>query len=124
MPLLIGASYGMGSFKTTTCEWLFSHKLRHIPNPRVLIVTTKSGKGTYFESLPEVLPEWDIFNVGTTRNRLVISAKEAPIDVELPSPLYFRPCVVIAHYHCFTNKAVNPQQVKGKDGRPILQEDG
>jgi hypothetical protein len=114
----------MGSFKTTTAEWLFSHKLRHIPNPRVLIVTTKSGKGTYFESLTDVLPEWDIFNVGTTRNRMVLGSKEVPMDVELPDPLYFRPVAVIAHYHCFTNKAVNPQQVKSKEGRPILQADG
>jgi SNF2 domain-containing protein/helicase-like protein len=114
----------MGSFKTTTAEWLFSHKLKHIPNPRVLVITTKSGKGTYFESLPEVLPEWDIFNVGTTRNRLVLGGKEAPMNVELPNPLYFRPCVVIAHYHCFTNKACQPQQVKGEDGKPILQADG
>jgi SNF2-related domain/Helicase conserved C-terminal domain len=114
----------MGSFKTTTAEWLWSYKLKHIPNPRVLIITTKSGKGTYFESLPEVLPEWDIFNFSIKRTRMVLGGKEAPLDMKLPDPLYFRPVAVLAHYHCFTNKACTPQQVKDKEGKPILNENG
>jgi hypothetical protein len=95
----------MGSFKTTTAEWLWSMKLRSIPNPRVLVVTTKSGKGTYFESLPEVLPEWDVFTVTPKRTMLVVGGKPIPLAVELPNPLHMRPVVVVAHYHCFTNRA-------------------
>jgi SNF2-related domain/Helicase conserved C-terminal domain len=114
----------MGSFKTTTAEWLMEMKLKHIPNPRVLIVTTKTGKGTYMESLCEVLPHWDVFNVGTTRTRMIIGSREAPMDVELPNPLYFRPVVVLAHYHCFTNRAVEPQRIKVAGGGYELNEDG
>src|SRR5215472_5408273 len=102
----------MGSFKTTTAEWLMELKTKHIPNPRVLIITTKTGKGPYLESLWEVLPEWDIFVAGVKKNQLVIGAKVTPWDVNLPNPLYMRPVVVLAHYHCFTNRACVPQQVQ------------
>jgi len=102
----------MGSFKTTTAEWLMELKTKHIPNPRVLIVTTKTGKGPYLESLWEVLPEWDIFTVSTTKTQLVLGSKVTPWNVKLPNPLYTRPVVVLAHYNCFTNNACIPQPVK------------
>lgn len=101
----------MGAMKTSTAEWLWEAKLKHIPNPRVLVITTKSGKGTYLESLPEVLPNWDVFTVDSTRTMLVVGGKPLPVSVKLPDPLYIRPVVVVAHYHCFTNRACIPQQV-------------
>jgi hypothetical protein len=101
----------MGAMKTSTAEWLWSMKTRHIPNPRILVITTKSGKGTYYESLPEVLPDWDVYTVSTTRWSMVVGGKVVPVDVNLPDPLHMRPVVVIAHYHCFTNRACVPQQI-------------
>lgn len=101
----------MGSFKTTTAEWLWDAKLRHIPNPRVLVITTKSGKGTYFESLPEVLPGWDVFAVTAQRVMPVVGSRVVPVAVKLPDPLYMRPVVAVAHYHCFTNRACVPDQL-------------
>jgi hypothetical protein len=122
----------MGSFKTTTAEWLLEQKTKHTANPRVLIITTKTGKGPYLESLWEVLPEWDIFTVGTVKNQLVLGSRVTPWDVKLPNPLYMRPVVVLAHFNCFTNKACQPQQVQEmhvlpngkKVKRPVLNEDG
>ncbi|HEY1248771.1 MAG TPA: DEAD/DEAH box helicase [Nitrososphaera sp.] len=129
----------MGTFKTTTVEWLWEQKLKHIPNPRVLVITTKTGKGAYMETLPEVLPEWDVFSISSTKTQFVINGTATPWDVELPDPLYFRPVVVIAHYQCFLNKACEPQQVKklrlddqgnpvyvnGKPEKiPVMNEDG
>jgi SNF2-related domain/Helicase conserved C-terminal domain len=114
----------MGAMKTTTAEWLMELKTKHIPNPRILVITTKTGKGTYFESLHEVLPEWTVYNVGTDKTTLVIGSKPVPIPVNLPNPLYFRPVFAVAHYHCFTNRACIPEMVKDEDGRPILEEDG
>jgi hypothetical protein len=104
----------MGSFKTTTAEWLIELKTKDIPNPRVLVITTKTGKGPYLESLWEVLPEWDIYTVGTKKFQFVVGARPAPWDVSLPSPLKMRPTIVLAHYHCFTNRACVPQEVKEK----------
>jgi hypothetical protein len=102
----------MGSFKTSTAEWLWELKTKHIPNPRVLVISTKTGKGPYLESIWETLPEWDIFTVSTTKTQLVLGSKVTPWDVQLPNPLHMRPVVVLAHYNCFTNKACIPQQVK------------
>src|SRR5262245_66163298 len=102
----------MGTFKTTTVEWLWEEKLRNIPNPRVLVITTKTGKGAYMETLPEVLPEWEVFSVSSTKTQFVINGFATPWDVELPDPLYFRPVIVLAHYQCFLNKACEPQQIK------------
>lgn len=113
----------MGCFKTSTAEWLWEQKLKHIPNPRVLVITTKSGKGTYFESLPEILPGWDVFNVDSKRTMLVVGSKPVPVSVELPDPLYMRPVVVVTHYHSFTNRACIPEQVKGENGLPIVHDD-
>lgn len=125
------ANWGeMGTMKTSTAEWLMQTKLAHIPNPRVLIVTTKSGKGTYLESLWEVLPEWEVFTVSARKRQLVVGGKPMPFNVKIPDPLFFRPVVVVAHYHCFTNKACIPQPVEQVDPdnpdrkRPIMNPDG
>lgn len=104
----------MGAMKTSTAEWLWESKLKHIPNPRVLVITTKSGKGTYLESLPEVLPGWDVYTITANRTMLVIGGKPIPVNVKLPDPLYMRPVVVVAHYHCFTNRACIPEPKKQK----------
>lgn len=99
----------MGAMKTTTAIWLAKLKLAHIPNPRILIITTKSGKGTYIESLWETWPECEVFNIGPSKTNIIVGGRAAPFNVQLPDPLYMRPVVVIAHYHCFTNRACIPQ---------------
>jgi hypothetical protein len=114
----------MGAMKTSTAEWLWSHKTRHVPNPRILVITTKSGKGTYYESLPEVLPDWTVFTTSTTKFQLVVGGKPVPVDVKLPDPLNMHPVVVVAHYNCFTNKACIPRQAKDEHGMPIINDDG
>src|SRR5215469_1587960 len=35
----------MGSFKTSTAEWLIELKTKHIPNPRVLIIPLRLVRG-------------------------------------------------------------------------------
>lgn len=105
----------MGTFKTTTAEWAWERKLKHVMNPRVLVITTKTGKGAYLESLHEVLPEWDTFVATSKGFQMVLGGKVITRynkKVELPNPLYFRPVVVLAHYNCFTNRACIPQPVK------------
>lgn len=122
----------MGSFKTTTAEWLLELKTKGIPNPRVLVITTKTGKGPYLESLWEVLQDWDVFTIGTQKNQLVLGSKVTPWNVELPNPLYMRPVIALAHYNCFTNRACIPRPREhmvllpnGREvKRPIIKEDG
>jgi superfamily II DNA or RNA helicase len=114
----------MGAMKTSTVQWLFQQKLSHIPNPRVLVTTTKTGKGPYFESLWEILPEWEVFSMNTNKINPVIGGEVVPIDVDLPPPNYFRPIVLVSHYHCFTNRACVPRPKKDKKGVNMHNEDG
>src|SRR3990170_5003351 len=43
----------MGAYKTTTVQWLAERLLTGVDNPKVLVVTTKSGKGTYYNFFTE-----------------------------------------------------------------------
>src|SRR5262245_23628785 len=70
----------MGCYKTTTVEWLIERKrlqdealLAERGNEfKVLIITTKSGKGTYFQTIPDVLPGWTTYNVNTDRITMIL----------------------------------------------------
>ena len=77
----------MGCFKTTTGLWWVDENVAG----KVLIVTTRTGKTTYFETVPYVLPDYELFNV---------TATDAPNFDSLPDK-----CIVLAHYHCFQNRA-------------------
>jgi SNF2 family DNA or RNA helicase len=77
----------MGCYKTTTGLWW---AFDNAPG-RVLVITTRTGKTTYFEVVPHVMPEsYHFFNV---------TATECPNLRELPEH-----CIVLAHYNCFTNR--------------------
>jgi SNF2 family DNA or RNA helicase len=88
----------VGCMKTSTALWDAEDTLDADPpqgrGPRVLIITTKTGKDPYFQALPEILPEWNFCNVKASSVEWVKGGND-------PSA----PRVVLAHYHCFTNKA-------------------
>lgn len=115
----------MGTFKTSTGLWLIERKLAGNPG-NVLIVTTKSGKGAYFDSIPRCLDidEWQIFNVGTRKVEEVILHDlrvESDMD-DLVTALRERkkPVIVLAHYHIFNNKyPMNEILVHGAESRKI-----
>jgi SNF2 family DNA or RNA helicase len=102
----------MGCYKTTTGLWLAERyaKLHGIENPNVLIVTTKSGKGTYRDAIPKSLDKsWRTFNISTKGADIL-----GPFGLEHKYDMdYFfrdlkepkRKNIVLAHYHCFVNKA-------------------
>ena len=114
----------MGCFKTTSVEWLIEKLLieqEKLEAPKCLIVTTRSGKGTYFETLPEVLPGWVIFNVLTKEIRLVMNGEErilaATDDLPvLPKPL---PTVMLTHYNVFSRR--KPKKIKGEGADVLAQ---
>lgn len=102
----------MGCFKTTTGLWLAQRYCsdRAIENPNVLIITTKSGKGTYRDAIPKSLPSnWKTYNINTKGVDVI-----GPFGLEDKEDLDFyfaslrepsRPSITLAHYHCFTNAA-------------------
>jgi SNF2 family DNA or RNA helicase len=78
----------MGCFKTTTGLWWADANTQG----HILIVTTRTGKTTYFETVPHVMPaDYHFFNV---------TATECPDLGSLPEK-----SLVLAHYNCFTNRA-------------------
>jgi chromodomain-helicase-DNA-binding protein 4 len=99
----------MGTYKTTTGLWLAERKLKDVENPALLIITTKMGKGTYFDAIPKTLPSWAFINMDARKItriefggelRLSVTPEEFANTVVGPAPT-----VVLAHYNNFTNKA-------------------
>lgn len=104
-------------YKTTTALWLVQEKTKHIENPRVLIITTKSGKGTYFQTLPEVLPDWTVVNVNTGKTTLLLHGVELPYPVtvkSVPRDKPARPMIFISHYNAFSLRKKKGE----KEGKP------
>jgi SNF2 family DNA or RNA helicase len=104
----------MGAYKTTTVEWLIGAVKKALGDDhpmRVLIVTTKSGKGTYFQTLPHVLPEFTVLNANSTRINLLVNG----VEFKYSWPEFDTPTVVIAHYNLFTQR-------KKKDPTKVLKE--
>lgn len=100
----------MGCYKTTSALWLAQNRFNNlqIKNPALLIVTSKNGKGTYFDAIPKTLPDWNFVNVHTQKVTEVSLGKfEFDIDGYKFANLVLgeKPTIVLAHYHCFTNKA-------------------
>lgn len=99
-------------YKTTTGLWLAERyaEAQKIENPNILIITTKSGKGTYRDAIPKSLPQsWRTYNVSTKdANILMPFGMEKKYDLDyfyddLTNPQ--RPQIILAHYHVFVNKS-------------------
>lgn len=102
----------MGCYKTTTVEWLMESLLAEVEQPKALIVTTRSGKGTYFQTLPELLPGWAIFNVLTKDIRVVYDGKEFSIGDDIDkAQIDGHPTIILTHYNVFSRR--KPKKIKG-----------
>lgn len=100
----------MGCYKTTSALWLAQDRFNNLgtENPALLIVTSKNGKGTYFDAIPKTLGDWVFLNVHTQKiTKVELGKFEFDIDGAEFARLVLgpTPTVVLAHYHCFTNKA-------------------
>ncbi len=99
----------MGTYKTTTGLWLAGRQTASIEKPKILIVTTKAGKGTYFDAIPKSIDrdeQYRIFNVHATKITERLFDMEFDLATEtFITDLYNEGGVVLAHYHCFTNRS-------------------
>lgn len=105
----------MGCYKTTTGLWLIERMLGllELEKDNVLIVTTKSGKGAYWDAIPKSLgSDWRVFNVGTKTAHEVHLIGGAhftfPLDMDefvykLREPQHKQ--IIVAHYNCFAHKS-------------------
>lgn len=101
----------MGAYKTSTVLWHIEYVTRDIEFPSVLICTTPSGKGTYFEAIPELLPKFTLLDVTTRGVFLVLpGGKRVKMGDKLAEEINL-PHIILTHYHVFakTNKG-EPQR--------------
>jgi len=91
----------MGCYKTSTALWLAMRKVQGIENPSILFITTAGGKGTYFDMVPEILPNYTLFNVGTQGISIVLpGGKQVKVQKELPDRIDV-PHIILTHYQVF-----------------------
>lgn len=99
----------MGCYKTTTGLWLQQRKTQGVENPHSLIITTKAGKGTYYDAIPKTMPDYRVYNIHTKGiTQLLFGNIEEQVDIDeyinfIMNPI--KPAITLAHYHCFTNRA-------------------
>lgn len=118
----------MGAKKTTTGLWLIQRLVQEqqLKNPSVLIIAPRSGKGTFYKWVPEILPEFTIIDVGSQGLSIVKDGKVIRLPPSklkyLPAEFDF-PVVVIAHYQIFSrsNKGMFKED---ENGMPLRDEDG
>lgn len=104
----------MGCYKTTTGLWLAERKVQALGElnfaPRLSIITSRNGKGTYYDAVPKTLAlnGWRFFDVTVNGvaeriNDLVVQKWEIGDWKEMVEKVE-EPHVVLSHYHCYTNK--------------------
>lgn len=116
----------MGAYKTSTGLWYVDRKIRKVKpettNPSILIITTKAGKGTFLDAIPEILPGYTIINIET--KALYVYQNEQMLKIKgidtVPQEFDF-PVVCLAHYDIFSR--VNKGKYEEDDqGLPLMVE--
>ncbi|HEX4919107.1 MAG TPA: DEAD/DEAH box helicase, partial [Candidatus Bathyarchaeia archaeon] len=104
--------------KTTTGLWLLDRVLDYHERDAAncLIVTTKSGKGTYYDAVPKSLPDgYRLFDVDKDGAWEIIDGLSFPLEgdeflFELLVPTTRN--IVLSHYHCWTNRSLMKSHLK------------
>lgn len=126
------ANWGeMGTYKTSTGLWFIERKLaeagRLTPKAKpasVLIITNKSGKGTFFEAVPEIYKGWTFLNIETNSINVFMNGHWMKIPGLKFCPKEFgMNTVCITHYNVFSY-ANKGQFVTDDEDRPIKDENG
>ena len=95
----------MGCFKTTSTIWFGETKLG-LKN--ALIITSKNGKGAYFDSVPLAVEGWKIYNMTLKGMEEYISSDiQVPVDANeilqtIKLGMHNEPWIVLIHYDCFS----------------------
>jgi len=120
----------MGAYKTSTGLWLLDHlctmdKRETGDVPKALIITSKGGKGTYFDAIPKCIPKWRLYNLYVSDlvervGDVEFQADRNDVFQDLRLGYFNDPTIVLAHYDCFTNKA--GLKKSDPDGAPALWE--
>lgn len=119
----------MGCYKTSTGLWLIEQLIEKAGNkdkqPAILIITSKGGKGTFLEAVPQILPDYTILNIETQalfyyKNGQMLKLSK---DLKYVPKEFAMPTVCLAHYDIFsrsnfgkfeTDEQGKPLQLNGK----------
>lgn len=103
----------MGCRKTTTGLWLMDRRVKQLTGivPIVLIVTSKSGKGTYFDAIPKSVEGYQVYDIDSTGADEVQFVGKEMFRFSLKPAEFFnkvskseQPVILLSHYHIFMNK--------------------
>lgn len=106
----------MGCYKTSTVCWLLPQWAERLKaeTPQVLIITTRSGKGTFFKHGPQLLPDYELLNVTSKNCAIVMGNHEFAIG-GVPAP-NGHPRIFVAHYNVFTKRKKKKKEVEEEAG--------
>lgn len=107
----------MGAKKTSTGLWMIEKlaAAETIDTPKVLVVTTRSGKGTFFQLAPLLLPKWQLYNADLKGISTFLNGVQIPLKIEALGDTFKMPIIVVSHYHVF---------LKANKGIPVVDEHG
>ncbi len=113
----------MGCFKTSTVLWLIPKWARKLEKecPQVLIITTRSGKGTFWKHGPIQLPEYELFNLNGGKVKMVMEGFEFDIG-GIPDD-YTQPRIFVAHYNIFTKRKKKKKKPEDETQQPKTSEE-
>lgn len=118
----------MGAKKTTTGLWAIEKILKSNgadPNYKILIVTTRSGKGTFYQFAPQIFPEATILDIGTNSLSVLQDGKLIKIPKLKELPLEFdMPVICVSHYHVFSKSNHGQWETNPITGEPFKTETG
>lgn len=102
----------MGAYKTSTGLWLAERRMQEaqtslehqLTKPSILIITTKAGKGTFFEAIPEILPEYTLINIETQKLSVMVNGQLIPLPktMKFVPKQFDMPVICLAHYDIFS----------------------
>lgn len=95
----------MGCKKTSTGLWLIQRTMIEagIEKPAILIITSKSGKGTFYQLAPHILEGYQLLTITAQGLAVVRDGKEIPIPKWKNVPKAFDfPAIVLTNYELFS----------------------
>ncbi len=116
-------------YKTSTGLWYIERKLdeqQELKNPAILIITSKGGKGTFLEAIPEILPDFVLLNINTQSISMYQNGfmlKLPPDKLKYVPEEFAFPCVCLAHYDIFSRSNFG-QLETDEEEMPIKDENG
>lgn len=94
-------------------------RTKNITNPKVLVITTRSGKGTFFQLAPILLPGWQLYNADLKGVSTFINGTQIKLPFESLGDEFQMPIIVVTHYHVFL-KANKGIPVTDDNGMPVV----